>query len=436
MNFLTRLQHGWDAFKNADQIVTVPYYQGPSSSIRPDRTTFRGGNERSIVTAIYSRIAVDCAAATFQHVRVDENGRFSEVIKSGLNECLTTSANLDQTGRNLIQDIVMSLCDEGVVAVVPTRADVNPELGSYNIEELRVGRIMQWFPAYVQVQVYNEDKGIKQDIYVNKKACAIIENPLYAVMNEPSSTLRRLIWKLNMLDKLDEQTSSGKLDLIIQLPYIVKTPQRREQAEQRRKDIEAQLTGSKYGIAYTDGTEHITQLNRPVENNLLAQIDTLTKQLYSQLGISEEILNGTASEEAQLAFESKTTGPMLTAIADEFKRKFLTKTARTQGQSIMFFKDPFKLVPVSQIADIADKMTRNEILSPNEVRVIIGYKPDKDPKSDELRNRNINQSDAEQKSSEEKPEEDESLQELREELTSKVKEEQKSKRETTPAAKK
>ena len=387
MGLLDRLQHAYNAFTNRD-----PTYRpsGYSSSYRPDRPRFSGGNERSMITSVYNRIALDVAALVVQHVRQDGDGRFISVVQSGLNNCLTLDANLDQTGRALMQDIVMSMLDEGSVAVVPTDTSVNPALNSYDILTMRTGKILDWYPESVRVRVYNEKTGQKEDITVPKKSTVIVENPLYAVINEPNSTLRRLISKLNLLDAIDQQSGSGKLDLIIQLPYVIKTEARRRQADNRRADIESQLSGSKYGIAYTDGTERITQLNRPVENNLMAQIEYLTSMLYSQLGITQGILDGTADEKTMLNYYNRTTEPIISAIVDDMKRKFLTKTARTQGQSIMFFRDPFKLVPVASIAEIADKFTRNEITSSNEIRQVIGMKPSTDPKADELRNKNLN----------------------------------------------
>lgn len=391
-----RFQHAWNAFMDRGT-ATLPFMEyGPGYSYRPDRTILRPGTERSIVTAIYNRIAIDVSSIVIQHVRLDQNGRYIETIESGLNNCLTLEANIDQTGRAMILDLVLSLCDEGCVAVVPVDTTLDPKVGSYDIKTLRVGKILQWFPNSIQVRLYNDRTGGKQDVIIPKETAAIIENPLYSVMNEPNSTLRRLIHKLNILDAIDEQSGSGKLDLIIQLPYIVKSPQRRQQAEQRRKDIEMQLANSKYGIAYTDGTEHVTQLNRPAENNLMSQITYLTQMLYSQLGITESIINGTASEGEQLNYHNRTIEPILSAIVLEMKRKFLTKTARSQGQTIQFFRDPFKIVPANQIADIADKFTRNEVLSPNEVRGIIGYKPVDDPRADELRNRNLNKDKSDQ----------------------------------------
>ena len=393
-NFIERLQHGWNAFLNGEkaQVIDRQYY-GYSNSYRPDRVKMSYRNERTIITALYNRIAIDVAQCSIRHVRVDENGRYLETVESGLNNALTLSANVDQTGRAMIQDLVMSLCDEGCVAVVPVDTTINPNVsGSYDIETIRVGKIMSWHPASVVVHLYNEKTGKYEDVSLPKSIIAIIENPLYAVMNEPNSTLKRLIRKLSLLDAIDEQSGAGKLDLIIQLPYVVKGEAKRKQAEQRRKDIEMQLAGSKYGIAYTDATEKVTQINRAVENNLMSQIQYLTSMLYSQLGITEEIFNGKADEQTMLNYYNRTIEPILSAIVDEFKRKFLTKTARTRGQSIMSFRDPFKLTPVNQVAEIADKLTRNEIASSNEIRAIIGWKPANDPRADELRNKNLNQS--------------------------------------------
>lgn len=389
--FTDRLRHAWNAFRN-NRDPTMRPSVGIASSDRPDRRRRRLFADKSIVTAIENRIAIDVAAVSIQHVRTDQNGRYLETIRSGLNNILTTEANMDQTGRAFIQDLVMSMFDEGVVAVVPVDTTLNPIVtGGFDVQSARVGRITQWYPQHVVVDTYNEATGRKEEILLPKKMVLIIENPLYAVMNEPNSTLQRLIRKLNLLDSIDEQTSSGKLDLIIQLPYVVKTPQRRAQAEQRRKDIEMQLSGSKYGIAYTDGTEKITQLNRSIENNLLGQIEYLTKTLYSQLGFTEEVFTGTADEKTMLNYNNRTIEPILSAITDEIKRKWLTKTARSQQQSIMFFRDPFKLVPIEKMADIADKFTRNEILSANEMRGIVGFKPVQDPRADELRNSNLNE---------------------------------------------
>lgn len=391
MGFVDRLQHGWNAFMNKDP---TQYYReiGPGYSIRPDRPRLSGGNERSIVTSIYNRIALDVASMNLRHCVLDKNGRIVEIKKTGLNNCLTLEANIDQTARALIQDIVISMFDEGVVAVVPVDTTLNPEnTSSFDIETMRTGKITEWYPNHVRARLYNDITGEKEEVVLPKKSVAIIENPLYAVINERNSTMQRLIRKLNLLDAIDEQSGSGKLDLIVQLPYAVKSTTRREQAEQRRKDIEMQLTGSKYGIAYTDGTERITQLNRPVENNLLKQIEFLTNMLHGQLGITQSILDGTADEQTLINYYSRSIEPIIAAIVDEFKRKFLSKTARTQGQSIEYFRDPFKLVPVNNIADIADKFTRNEILTSNEVRRIIGFMPSKDPKADELNNSNIRQ---------------------------------------------
>lgn len=369
---------------------------GVGYAYRPDRPRFTRGNERSIVTSVYNRIALDVASVGIRHVRLDTNGRYLEDINDGLNNCLTLEANIDQTARAFVQDIVMSMFDEGCVAVVPVDTDIDPEeTSSYEILTMRTGQILEWKPRHIKVRLYNDLKGIKEDVWVAKDDVAIIENPLYAVINEPNSTMQRLIRKLNLLDAVDEQSSSGKLDLIIQLPYVIKTEARRQQAEERRKQIEDQLSGSKYGIAYTDGTERITQLNRSVENNLLKQIEYLTNMVYSQLGLTTTILDGTADEKTMLNYTNRSVEPVVSAIVDEFKRKFLTKTARSQLQSIMFFRDPFRLVPVNDLAEIADKFTRNEIMSSNEIRQVVGLKPSKDPKADELRNANINQSNEE-----------------------------------------
>ena len=386
-----RLMHAWNAFTNKD-----PTYGrsqrgiGYGSHNRPYRQRFTRGNERSIINAIYNRIAMDVASLTINHVRLDENGRFNEIVDSNLNSCLNLNANVDQTGRSFIQDIVMSMLDEGVVAIVPVDTNLNPTItGGYDILSMRVGRIVEWYPQHVKVNLYNDRTGEKQDVTLPKSMVAIVENPFYSVMNESNSTLQRLIRKLNLLDVVDEQSGSGKLDLIVQLPYVVKTPARRQQAEERRKLIEEQLSDSKYGIAYADGTERITQLNRSVENNLLKTVEYLTNMLYGQLGISEAVMNGTADEKEMLNYNNRTIEPIVSAIVDAMKWKFLTKTARTQGQSIMFFRDPFKLVPVENVAEIADKFTRNEIMSSNEFRQVIGMKPSDDPKADELRNANI-----------------------------------------------
>lgn len=393
MGFIDRLQHGWNAFMNKDP--TRGYYDtGPGYSYRPDRPRLTRGNERTIVTSIFNRVALDVAALNITHCKVDENGRYVSSMDSSLNNCLNLEANLDQTGRAFIQDVVISMFDEGCVAVVPVDTSIDPEVsGSYNVESMRTGKILEWYPKHVKVRVYNENTGIKEDIKLPKSSVAIIENPLFAVVNEPNSTLQRLMRKLALLDVVDEQTSAGKLDMIIQLPYTIKSEARRTQAETRRKDIEMQLTNTKYGIAYVDATEKITQLNRPLENNLMKQIEYLTNMLYSQLGITQTILDGTADEQTLLNYHSRTIEPIVSAIVDEMKRKFLTKTARTQKQTITFFRDPFKLVPVNNIADIADKFTRNEVLTSNEIRQIIGFKPSADPKADELRNSNLNHPD-------------------------------------------
>ena len=389
MSFSSRLKKAWNAFKNRDPTFN---YQGAGYSYRPDRPRLTRGNERSIVTSVYNRIALDVSSMTIQHIRLDNNGRFVEAIDSDLNSCLTLESNIDQTSRAFIQDVVMSMLDEGCVAIVPIDTDVDPNsTDSYKIYSMRTGKILDWYPSSVRVRVYNDRTGNKEDIVVQKSKVAIVENPLYAVINEPNSTMQRLMRKLSLLDVTDEQTASGKLDLIIQLPYVIKTEARRQQAELRRKDIEMQLAGSKYGIAYTDGTERITQLNRSVENNLMKQVEYLTNLLYSQLGITQTILDGTADEQTMLNYYSRTIEPIISAIVDEMKRKFLTKTARTQLQSIAFFRDPFKLVPVNSIAEIADKFTRNEIMTSNEIRQIIGMKPSTDPKADKLINSNISQ---------------------------------------------
>ena len=391
----SRFKNAWNAFFSRDP---TPIFDNSdnSSSYRPDRYRPTRGNERSIITAINNRIAIDVAAIPIRHVRLDEDGGYLNTIDSGLNNCLNLEANLDQTGRAFIQDAVLSMLDEGCVALVPTVTDVNPDYtDSYDIYEIRTGKITEWYPKKVKVEVYNDTTGRKQQIIRPKRKVAIIENPMYSVMNEPNSTMQRLIRKLKLLDAVDEQSSSGKLDLIIQLPYVVKTETRREQAEKRRKEIEEQLTGSKYGIAYTDGTERITQLNRAVENNLLKQVEYLTSMLFSQLGITQTILDGTADEKTILNYRNRIIEPILSAIVDAMKVRFITKTARTQGQSISFFMEPFKLVPVSEIAEIADKFTRNEIMTSNEIRQIVGMKPSRAPQADELRNKNLNRSNEE-----------------------------------------
>ena len=390
MGLRDRILHAWNAFTNRDPTEGYTndgstYYQ------RPDRVRFSGGNERSIVTSIFNRIAMDAAAIEIKHVKLDSDDRYDKTVDSGLNNCLSLEANIDQTGRAFLQDVYMSMMDEGCVAIVPVDTSMNPKVtGSYDIETMRTGKIIEWHPNKVRVRLYNDRTGKKDEVLLPKSMVAIIENPLYAVINERNSTMQRLIRKLNLLDAIDEQSSSGKMDLIIQLPYVIKSEARRQQAENRRKDIETHLTGSKYGIAYTDGTERITQLNRPVENNLMKQIEYLTSMLYSQLGITQSILDGTADDKTMLTDYNRTIEPVVAAVVDEMKRKFLTKTARSQKQSIRFFRDSFKLVPVNNLAEIADKFTRNEIATSNEFRQIIGWKPSKDPKADMLINSNLN----------------------------------------------
>ena len=392
MGFLNRLQHSWNAFMNRDPTAYYTNAGGNYYTYRPDRIRLTRGNERSIVTSVYNRIGLDVASIDIKHCRLDKNGRFIEVIDSSLNNCLNLEANIDQTGRAFKQDIVMSMLDEGCVAIVPIDTTINPSVsGSYDINSMRTGKILEWYPAHVKVKVYNDQTGNYEELILPKSTVGIVENPLYAVMNEPNSTLQRLIRKLNLLDAIDEQSGSGKLDLIIQLPYTIRSDARRQQAEKRRKEIESQLSDSKYGIAYADGTERITQLNRSVENNLMSQIEYLTSMLYSQLGITQSILDGTADEQTQLNYLTRSIEPIVSAIVDEMKRKFLTKTARSQNQSISYFRDPFKLVPVNNIAEIADKFTRNEILTSNEVRQVIGMQPSNDPKADHLVNSNISQ---------------------------------------------
>lgn len=388
----SRFKHAWNAFVN-NRDPTVYYRDtGPGYSYRPDRPRLTRGNERSIVTSVYNRIALDVASINIQHCKLDEDGRYLRTIDSSLNNCLHLTANIDQTGRAFIQDTVMSMLDEGCVAIVPVDTTADPKLTeSYDVLSMRTGKILEWFPQDVRVRLYNEEKGQKEDIILPKRTIGIVENPLYAVINEPNSTMQRLIRKLSLLDVTDEQTASGKLDIIIQLPFVVKSEARRQQAEQRRKEIEMQLAGSKYGIAYTDGTEKITQLNRSVENNLMKQVEYLTNLLLSQLGITQAILDGTADDKTMLNYYSRTIEPIIAAIVDEMERKFLSKTARSQNQSIKFFRDPFKLVPVNDIAEIADKFTRNEIMTSNEIRQIVGLKPSDDPKADQLINSNLNQ---------------------------------------------
>lgn len=390
MRVRDRLRHAWDAFRSRDPTGSNTYELGPSNWTNGTHTYLRGGSERTIIAAIKNRIAIDVAAVSIRHVRLDENGRYTDDIDDSLNQCLTISPNVDQTPRAFIQDVVLSMFEEGYVAIFPGEADLDPiKTGSYSILSLRKGKILQWYPEHVQIEAYNPATGLFEQIVLPKQIVAIVENPFWTIMNSPNSTLQRLVRKLAILDAIDEQSASGKMDLIIQLPYSIRSDFHREEAEKRRKDIEIQLTGSKYGIAYVGATERITQLNRPLENNLLTQVEYLTNELYAQLGLTPAVFNGTASEEENLNYNNRTIEPTVAAISDEMKRKFLTKTARSQGQSIMYFRDPFKLAPVSQIAEIADKFTRNEILSSNEIRAIIGFRPSKDPKADELRNSNI-----------------------------------------------
>jgi len=390
LNLSTRLVHAWNAFTSRDPTQYI--ITGPGYSSRPDRPRLSRGNEKSIATSIFNRIALDVSSVSIKHCRLDKNGRYVEDIDSGLNNCLTLEANKDQTGRAFIQDAVLSMLDEGCVALVPVETTIDPKnSNSYQIDSMRTGKITEWYPDMVRVRLYNDRTGEKEEILFPKSQVAIIENPLYAVVNEYNSTMQRLIRKLSLLDVTDEQTASGKLDLIIQLPYVIKTEARREQVERRRKDIIKQLAGSQYGIAYTDGTEKITQLNRSLENNLLKQVEYLTNMVYSQLGITQSVLDGTADEKTMLNYTNRTVEPIISAIVDELKRKFLTKTARSQLQSIVYFRDPFRLVPVNDIAEIADKFTRNEIMTSNEIRQIVGMQPSKDPKADELVNSNISQ---------------------------------------------
>lgn len=394
MNPLERLKHTWNLFvydespkRGSPTNYGVSYYQNPN------RVRFSRGNERTIVTSVYNRIALDAAAIEIRHVKMDNNNRFLDYISSGLDNCLSVEANIDQTARNFIQDIVSSLLDEGCVAVVPIDTSFDPNVtNSYDIQTMRVGKITQWYPDKVTVLLYNDSTGLKQEVTIPKRQVAIIENPLYAVMNEPNSTMQRLIKKLSLMDSADEEIASGNLDLIIQLPYAVKTESRRNLAESRRKEVEEQLNGSRYGVAYIDGTEHVTQLNRPVENNLMKQVEYLTAQLYSQLGLTQTIMDGTADENTMNNYYNRTIEPILSAIVDEFNRKFLTKTARTQKQAIMYFRDPFRLIPVTSISEMADKFTRNEIMTSNEIRQLVGFKPSDDPNADELRNKNLSQS--------------------------------------------
>ena len=392
-SFRSRFKHAWNAFFNRAPTEEFDYRDlGNVYFTRPDRPRLSRGNERSIVTSVINRIAIDCAAIDIVHCRLDENNRYLETMDSNLNYCFSDRANIDQTGRAFIQDVIMSLLDEGCIAILPVDTTDDPnETGAYDINTMRVGKVIDWYPRHVRVEAYDDRTGEHKKVLVMKENVAIVENPLYAVMNEPNSTMQRLIRKLNLLDAIDEQSGSGKLDLIIQLPYIIKSEARRKQAEQRRKDIEQQLAGSKYGIAYTDGTERVTQLNRPVENNLLKQVEYLTNMLFSQLGITQAILDGTAKEEEKLNYYNSTVEPILSAVVDAMRTTFLTRTARSQKQSIEYFRDPFRLVPVSQIAEIADKMTRNEIMTSNEIRQVVGMKPSDDPKADELRNKNLSE---------------------------------------------
>lgn len=390
-NVFSRLKHSWDVFRNKDP-TWINYNAVLSHGSRPDRPHFRYGVDQTIISAIYTRIAIDCSTIDIRHCRVDEKGRFKETIKSGLNDCLTLRSNIDQTSNSFILDVVMSLCDEGCVAIVPVDTTINPAQSSgYDILSMRTAKIIEWMPAHVRVRIYNDKIGQFAEIVVPKQTVAIVQNPLYSVMNEPNSTLARLRRKLSLLDQADENTVSGKLDLIIQLPYSIRNELKQRQADARKKAIEDQLNGSKYGIAYIDATEKITQLNRSIENTFMPQVEYLTSMLYSQLGMTEEVLKGTANEATMLNYYNRTINPILDEIVKAMRISFLSKTARTQGQSIMYFRDPFKLVPTSQIADIADKFTRNEILSSNEVRAIVGYIPVDDPKADELRNKNLNQ---------------------------------------------
>lgn len=390
----SRLKHAWNAFTSQDidtRMRAYPDY-GNSYGIRPDRNRLRWTNERSIISSIYTRLSIDIAAVDIRHVRLDDQERYADDVDSGLNNCLTVEANVDQVAQALKQDVALTMFDQGVVAIVPVDTTLNPEnSGSYDIKTMRVGKIVAWYPRHVRVSLYNDNKGIREEIVLGKNVVAIAENPFYSVMNEPNSTLQRLISKLNLLDAVDTQSSSGKLDLIIQLPYVIKSEARRQQAEQRRKDIEFQLKGSQYGIAYTDGTERITQLNRPAENNLWNQITDLTQMLYGELGLTPEIMNGTADEKTMLNYYTRTIEPIVNVIIESMRRTFLTKTARSQGQSIMYFRDPFKLVPISQLGDIADKFRRNEIASPNDIRTSVGWKPSKDPSADKLSNSNMPQ---------------------------------------------
>ena len=389
--FATRLRHAWNIFMDKDDNLLYPNFSQVSYSSRSDKPMLSFVNKKNIVAALYNRLALDVAAITIQHVKLDDNGRFKEVIDSGLNRCFNLEANIDQTGRAFVQDVVISMLDEGCVAIVPIDTTTDPKKGSFDINTMRTGKILEWYPQHVKVRVYNDRTGISEEKLVLKKQIAIIENPLYAVLNEPNSTMQRLIRKLSLLDMTDEQNASGKLNLIIQLPYVVKSDLRKKQAESRRSDMEQQLANSKYGIAYADGTEKIIQLNRSLDNNLMSQVEYLTNQVFSQIGLTQEILNGTADEATMLNYYNRSVEPIVSAIVDNVKRSFLTKTARSQKQSIMFFRDPFKLVPVSQLAEISDKFTRNEIATSNEMRQAIGWTPSKDPRADELRNKNLSE---------------------------------------------
>ena len=391
MGLSTRLAHAWNAL-TANKDPTPRFEYGMSYSRRPDRPHFTRGNERSIINAIYNRIAMDAAEISIKHVKLDKNGRYTETIDSGLNSCLNLEANIDQTGRAFLHDVYVSTLDEGCIAIVPVDTTIDPEKsGSYEINSIRVGRIIDWYPAHVKVRLYNDKTGRREDVILAKKSVSIIENPFYTVMNEPNSTMQRLVRKLNILDAIDEQSGSGKLDLIVQLPYAIKTDLKRQQAENRRKDIESQLNGNKFGIAYIDATEHVTQLNRPVDNNLMKQIEYLTSMLFSQLGMNTAILDGTADASTMTNYYNRIIEPLVSAVVDEMKRKFLTKTARSQNQSLCYFRDPFRLVPVAELAELADKFTRNEIMTSNEFRQVVGMKPSDDPKADELRNKNLSQ---------------------------------------------
>jgi hypothetical protein len=392
LSLADRIKHAWNAFVWAEENPQSSWTPdiGPSYGVRPDRPRFFFANEKTIVTAIYTRLSIDCASIPIRHVRLDDNKQYQEDIESSMNECLTTEANIDQAATQFRQDLVQTLFDRGVAAIVPVETTLNPiETGGYDVTSMRVGEVVGWYPRKVLVRAYNERRGVKEDVLLGKNFVAIVENPLYSVMNEPNSTLQRLIRKLRLLDAVDDQSASGKLDIIIQLPYLVKTEARREQAEKRRKEVEFQLTGSKYGIAYTDATEKITQLNRPVENNLMAQIEYLTKMLYGQLGITEEVMNGTANEETMINYFNRSVKPVLTAVVEAMTRTFLTKTARSQGQRVAFFRNPFELVPVKELAEIVDKFTRNEVASSNDMRSVIGWRPSRDPKADKLLNKNI-----------------------------------------------